>query len=763
MFKTYSMELGGRTLTLEFGKYAEQASGACFVRYGDTCVLTNCTVSDTPRPGIDFFPLSVDFEEKLYAVGHIPGSWNRREGRPAEKAILTSRLIDRPLRPLFPKGMRHDVSVVATVMSVDTNNSPDIPAMIGSSAALAISEIPWAGPIGGVNVGFIDGEYIVNPTDEQRDASLLALTVAGTAEAVLMVEAGAKEVSEEVMLKGILFAHEEIKKIVQFINGIVAELGVPKKEFPLVLPGDDVKAAVREFALPKVEWMFETFERSERQAREEQVKAEVSEHFKEQFEGREGEVGDALYSLQKEVMRRHIIADGVRPDGRKLTEVRPIWCEVGVLPRPHGSGVFTRGQTQVMTVATLAPVSEQQIIDGIGLEETKRYMHHYNFPGYSTGEAKPMRSPGRREIGHGALAERALEPMIPPVEEFPYCLRLVSEVMSSNGSTSQASVCGSTLALMDAGVPIKRPVAGVAMGLIKDVDSGKVAVLTDIQGLEDFLGDMDFKVAGTRDGVTALQMDNKAGGITRAVLEQALGQAKTARLQILDKMEAAIPAPSGLSPNAPRIFMTTIDPEKIRDVIGPGGKVIRGITQKTGVKINVEDSGEIYIGGASQDKVDEALSIIRGLTKDLEAGEVYYGTVTRLMTFGAFVECLPGKEGLLHVSEVSTHRIPKVEDVFKVGARVLVMVKEIDDMNRVNLTRRRILENEARIADEGLSDVLPAEKEREEAITALAAAAKANPSPDRERPSHGGGRPDRGDRGDRRGGGPRRSSSGGRP
>ncbi|OPZ70060.1 MAG: Polyribonucleotide nucleotidyltransferase [Firmicutes bacterium ADurb.Bin467] len=698
MFKTYSMELGGRTLTLEFGKYAEQASGACFVRYGDTCVLTNCTVSDTPRPGIDFFPLSVDFEEKLYAVGHIPGSWNRREGRPAEKAILTSRLIDRPLRPLFPKGMRHDVSVVATVMSVDTNNSPDIPAMIGSSAALAISEIPWAGPISGVNVGFIDGEYIVNPTDEQRDASLLALTVAGTAEAVLMVEAGAKEVSEEVMLKGILFAHEEIKKIVQFINGIVAELGVPKKEFPLVLPGDDVKAAVREFALPKVEWMFETFERSERQAREEQVKAEVSEHFKEQFEGREGEVGDALYSLQKEVMRRHIIADGVRPDGRKLTEVRPIWCEVGVLPRPHGSGVFTRGQTQVMTVATLAPVSEQQIIDGIGLEETKRYMHHYNFPGYSTGEAKPMRSPGRREIGHGALAERALEPMIPPVEEFPYCLRLVSEVMSSNGSTSQASVCGSTLALMDAGVPIKRPVAGVAMGLIKDVDSGKVAVLTDIQGLEDFLGDMDFKVAGTAKGITAIQMDIKIKGIDEMILKQALAQAYDGRMHILEKMLEVLPAPRPqLSKYAPKIIHFFINPEKIGEVVGPRGKMINKIIEETGVKIDIEDDGSVFIATADDAAAQRAKSMIEGIVKELQVGEVFTGKVVRIMSFGAFVEYAPGKDGMIHISKLAEGRVEKVEDVVKIGDLIECKVAEIDPQGRVNLVR-----NDIKYSDESM-------------------------------------------------------------
>ncbi|MCI6290809.1 MAG: polyribonucleotide nucleotidyltransferase, partial [Clostridiales bacterium] len=614
MFKSYSMELGGRTLTLEFGKYAEQASGATFIRYGDTALLVTATVASTPRPGIDFFPLSVDFEEKLYSVGHIPGSWNRREGRPGEKAILTSRLIDRPLRPLFPKGMRHDVSVVATVMSCDQNNIPDIPAMIGASAAIATSQIPWAGPIGAVNVGYVDGEYIINPNIEQREKSSLNLTVAGTSEAVLMVEAGAKEVSEEVMLSGILFAHEEIKKIVAFLNGIVAEIGKPKQEFPLVLPGEDVKAAVREYAYDKVQWMFETFDRSERNAREEQVKADVAEHFAEQFEGRETEVGDALYAIQKEIMRRHIIDQGLRPDGRKLTEVRPIWCETGVLPRAHGSGVFTRGQTQVMTVATLAPVSEKQILDGIGVEDSKRYMHHYNFPGYSTGEAKPQRSPGRREIGHGALAERALEPMIPSVDEFPYCLRLVSEVMSSNGSTSQASVCGSTLALMDAGVPIKRPVAGVAMGLIKDTENtGKVAVLTDIQGLEDFLGDMDFKVAGTSQGITAIQMDIKIKGIDEAILRQALAQAYDGRMHILGKMLEVLPAPrEHLSPYAPKIVQFRINPEKIGEVVGPRGKMINKIIEETGVKIDIEDDGSVYIATNDEEAAKKAKSIIEG-------------------------------------------------------------------------------------------------------------------------------------------------------
>ena len=690
-FKAYSMELGGRTLTLEFGKYAEQASGAAFVRYGETCVLVTATVAETPRPGIDFFPLSVDFEEKLYSVGHIPGSWNRREGRPAEKAILTSRLIDRPLRPLFPKGMRHDVSVVATVMSVEQDNIPDIPAMIGASAALSISEIPWAGPIGAVNIGYVDGEYVVNPTVEQREVSLMNLTVAGTSEAVLMVEAGAKEVSEEVMLGAILFAHEEIKKIVAFIEGIKAEIGKEKKEFPLQLPGEDVKAAVREYAYEKVQWMFETFDRSERNAREAQVKAEVAEHFAEQFEGREVEVGDALYAIQKEIMRRHIIDNGVRPDGRKLTEIRPIWCEVGVLPRPHGSGVFTRGQTQVMTVATLAPMSEQQIIDGIGTQDRKRYMHHYNFPGYSTGEAKPARSPGRREIGHGALAERALEPMIPSVEEFPYCLRLVSEVMSSNGSTSQASVCGSTLALMDAGVPIKAPVAGVAMGLIKDVESGKVAVLTDIQGLEDFLGDMDFKVAGTTKGITAIQMDIKIKGIDEAILRQALAQAYDGRLFILDKMLETIPAPRAeLSKHAPKIVSFMINPEKIGEVVGPRGKTINKIIEETGVKIDIEDDGSVFIATEDAEAAKRARQIIEGIAKDPQVGDTFLGKVVRIMTFGAFIEYAPGKDGMLHISKMANERVEKVEDVMNIGDMVPCKIAEIDSQGRINLLRTDI-------------------------------------------------------------------------
>ena len=698
MQKTYETQLGGRPLILEFGKYAEQASGSVFVRYGDTVVLVNATVAATPRPGIDFFPLSVDFEEKMYSVGKIPGGWIRREGRPSEKAILTSRLIDRPLRPLFPKGMRHDVSVVATVMSMDADNIPEIPAMIGSSIAICISEIPFAGPTGAVNIGYIDGEYVINPTEAQREKSQMHLTVAGTREAVLMVEAGAKEVSEEVMLGGILFAHEEIKKLVDFQQTIIAEIGKPKKEFPLSLPGEDVKDAVREFALDKVKYCFETFDRQERQSREDEVNAQTMEHFAEQFEGREAEIGDALYALNKEVMRRKIIDEGVRPDGRKLTEVRPIWCETSILPRPHGSAVFTRGQTQVMTVATLAPISEAQTLDSISPETSKRYMHQYNFPGYSTGEAKPMRSPGRREIGHGALAERALEPMIPPVDEFPYALRLVSEVLSSNGSTSQASVCGSTLALMDAGVPIKRPVAGVAMGLIKDVENtGKVAVLTDIQGLEDFLGDMDFKVAGTALGITAIQMDIKIKGIDEPILRQALAQAFDGRMHILGKMLETLPAPRPqLSKYAPKIIRFMINPEKIGEVVGPRGKTINKIIEQTGVKIDIEDDGSVYIATNDDQAAQMAKSIIEGITRELKVGDVFVGTVARIMPFGAFVEYAPGRDGMIHISKLANERVEKVEDVVKIGDRLECKVAEIDSQGRINLIRNDIVyDNEA--------------------------------------------------------------------
>ncbi|MED9821744.1 MAG: polyribonucleotide nucleotidyltransferase [Christensenellales bacterium] len=691
MYKVYTTELAGRKLSLEFGKYCGQANGSVIVRLGDTVVMVNATAAEKPREGQDFFPLSVDFEEKMYAVGKLPGGFIKREGRPSEKATLTSRLIDRPLRPLFNKGIRNDVQVVATVLSVEQDVTPDIPAMIGASAALAVSDIPWAGPIAGVNVGLVDGEVVINPTVAQREVSKLNLTVAGTDEAVLMVEAGAKEISEEDMLRAILTGHEEIKKIVAFQKEIVAEIGKEKREFPVFETGEDVKEAVRADFLGRVEWAFEAFDRHERSDREKVVENEAHEMYAERFEGRMGEVDDALYYLKKEVMRRKIIEQGVRPDGRSLTQIRPIWCETGVLPRTHGSGVFTRGETQVMSVATLAPVSEAQVIEGLGVETSERYMHNYNFPPYSTGEAGRLKSPGRREIGHGALAKRALEPVIPPVDTFPYAIRVVSEVLSSNGSTSQASVCGSTLALMDAGVPIKAPVAGVAMGLIKDVESGKVAVLTDIQGLEDFLGDMDFKVAGTMNGITAIQMDIKIKGIDEAILRQALSQALDGRLFILGKMLETLPQPrTELSPFAPKIISFMINPEKIAEVIGPRGKMINKIIEETGVKIDIEDDGSVFIATSDAEAAAKARRLIEGIAKDIEVGEVYMGKVVRMMNFGVFVELLPGKDGMIHISKLAKGRVEKCEDVVKIGDEIEVKVAEIDAQGRVNLIRNDI-------------------------------------------------------------------------
>ena len=691
MYKVYTTELAGRKLSLEFGKYCGQANGSVIVRLGDTVVMVNATAAEKPREGQDFFPLSVDFEEKMYAVGKLPGGFIKREGRPSEKATLTSRLIDRPLRPLFNKGIRNDVQVVATVLSVEQDVTPDIPAMIGASAALAVSDIPWAGPIAGVNVGLVDGEVVINPTVAQREVSKLNLTVAGTDEAVLMVEAGAKEISEEDMLRAILTGHEEIKKIVAFQKEIVAEIGKEKREFPVFETGEDVKEVVRADFLGRIEWAFEAFDRHERSDREKVVENEAHEKYAERFEGRMGEVDDALYYLKKEVMRRKIIEQGVRPDGRTLTQIRPIWCEAGVLPRTHGSGVFTRGETQVMSIATLAPVSEAQVIEGLGVETSERYMHNYNFPPYSTGEAGRLKSPGRREIGHGALAKRALEPVIPPVDEFPYAIRVVSEVLSSNGSTSHASVCGSTLALMDAGVPIKAPVAGVAMGLIKDVESGKVAVLTDIQGLEDFLGDMDFKVAGTMNGITAIQMDIKIKGIDEAILRQALSQALDGRLFILGKMLETLPQPRAeLSPYAPKIVSFMINPEKIAEVIGPRGKMINKIIEETGVKIDIEDDGSVFIATSDAQAAAKARRLIEGIAKDVEVGEVYTGKVVRMMNFGVFVELLPGKDGMIHISKLAKGRVEKCEDVVKIGDELEVKVVEIDSQGRVNLIRNDI-------------------------------------------------------------------------
>ena len=690
-YKSYTMDLAGKPLTLEFGKYCEQAAGSVWVHLGDTVVMVNATMSPEPRPGVDFFPLAVDVEEKQYSVGKIPGGFIKREGRPTEKATLTCRLIDRPLRPLFPKGMRNDVQVVATILSVDKEIPPEIPAMIGSSIALAISDIPWGGPTGSVVVGRINGQYVINPCASLEEQSEMHVTVSGTRDAVLMVEAGAKEVSEEVMLDAIMFAHEEIKKIIAFQDQIIAEIGKEKAVVPLVTTGDDVKAAVREFALEKCQWVFDTFDRQERQSREAQVKEETLAHFAEEFAGRESEIADALYYLNKEVMRKKILEQGIRPDGRKVTEVRPIWCEVGVLPRTHGSAVFTRGQTQALTVTTLASTSEGQVLDGLSNEDFKRYIHHYNMPPYATGEAGRLKSPGRREIGHGALAERALLPVIPSEEEFPYALRLVSEILSSNGSSSMASVCGSTLSLMDAGVPIHAPVAGVAMGLIKDTETGKVVVLTDIQGLEDFLGDMDFKVAGTMNGITAIQMDIKIAGIDRDILKTALAQALQGRLHILGIMLETLGQPRDhLSPYAPKIVRFTINPEKIREVIGPGGKMINKIIAETGVKIDIEDDGRVFLSTPDEAAAAKARKIIEGIAKDIEVGDVFTGRVVRIMNFGAFVELAPGKDGMIHISKLANGRVDKVEDVVKIGDELECKVAEIDSQGRINLIRNDI-------------------------------------------------------------------------
>ena len=701
-YKSYTMDLAGRKLTLEFGKYCEQANGSVWVHLGDTVVMVNATMAAQPREGVDFFPLAVDVEEKQYSVGKIPGGFIKREGRPTDKATLTCRLIDRPLRPLFAKGMRNDVQVVVTILSVEQDVPPEIPAMIGSSIAIAVSDIPWGGPTGSVHVGRVDGEYVLLPDEEERARSDMSLYVAGTKDAIMMVEAGANELSEDVMLDGILFAHEAIKKLVEFQEMIVADIGKEKVTVPLNTTGDDVKQAVREFALEKARWTFDTFDRYERQTREAKTKEEVLTALSEKFPEREAEIADALYYLNKEVMRRRILDEGVRADGRKVTEIRPIWCEVGVLPRVHGSAVFTRGQTQALTITTLGPLSDGQTLDGLSNETFKRYIHQYNMPPYATGEAGRLKSPGRREIGHGALAERALLPVIPSEEEFPYAMRLVSEILSSNGSSSMASVCGSTLSLMDAGVPIHAPVAGVAMGLIKDTESDKVAVLTDIQGLEDFLGDMDFKVAGTMNGITAIQMDIKIAGIDRAILKRALEQALQGRLYILKLMLDTLGQPrENLSKYAPRIIQFTINPDKIREVIGPGGKMINKIIAETGAKIDIEDDGRVFIATPDENGAEKAKKIILGIAKDVEVGDVYQGVVARIMNFGAFVELAPGKEGMIHISKIADHRVEKIEDVVKVGDELEVKVSEIDAQGRINLIRNDITYSEAPRRSEG--------------------------------------------------------------
>ena len=687
---SYSIELGGRTLTMEIGKIAKQANGAVLVRYGDTAVVVAATGTKTPREGVDFFPLTVDFEEKMYAVGKIPGGFIKREGRPAETAILTSRLIDRPIRPMFPEGYHNDVQIVATAVSVDPDNAPDMPAMIGASCALCISDIPFEGPIAGVRVGMIDGQYIINPTIEQAKVSRLNLAVAGTKDAILMVEAGAKEISEDEMLDAIWFGHEEIKKLVEWQEKIMAEVGKPKMEVPVYEPPAELAAEIEAYGAEQLKAALMDANKLEREENVARIKAEIADAFMEKYPDNSKDVAYITQKLVKKIVRRTISVDKIRPDGRALDEVRPVTCEVGLLARPHGSALFTRGQTQILNVLALAPLSEAQTLDGLGVELTKRYIHHYNFPPYSVGETKPLRSPGRREIGHGALAERALLPVIPSEEEFPYAIRLVSETLESNGSSSMGSVCASTLSLMDAGVPIKAPVAGVAMGLVKDGDY--FTILTDIQGLEDALGDMDFKVAGTKNGITAIQMDIKIDGINKEIFQQALAQAKRGREHIMGIMMDCISEPrKELSKYAPKITTIHIDPEKISKVIGPGGKTIKKIVEETGAKIDIEEDGRIYIAAVNSEQAAKAIDIINGITAEAEVGKVYTGKVTRLMNFGAFVEILPGKEGLVHISQLSTEHVGKVEDVVSVGDEIVVKVTEIDQKGRINLSRKAVL------------------------------------------------------------------------
>lgn len=697
MEQRVEMQLGGRPLVLETGRLAKQANAAVMVRYGETAVLCTVTASSEPKD-LDFFPLTVNYEERLYAVGKIPGGFIKREGRPSEKAILASRLTDRPIRPLFPEGFRNDVQVLNLVMSVDQDCEPEIAAMIGTSAALSISDVPFNGPIGGVAVGRVDGKFVVNPTIAEQEASDIYLVVAGTKDAIMMVEAEANEVPEEVMLEAIMFGHDEIKHIVSKIEELVAVAGKEKMEVKLHAVNETVNREVREFA---AERLVEAVRIAEKHARQDAIDAindEAYTVFEEKYiETPEllKDVKEVLHDIVKEEVRRLITHDKVRPDGRGLSEIRPIECDTSLLPRTHGSGLFTRGQTQALSVCTLGALGDVQILDGIDLEETKRFMHHYNFPPFSVGEARPLRAPGRREIGHGALGERALSKVIPSEADFPYTIRLVSEVIESNGSTSQASICASTLAMMDAGVPIKAPVAGVAMGLIKDGDH--VSILTDIQGMEDHLGDMDFKVAGTSEGVTAIQMDIKIDGIDRAILQEALEQAKEGRMHILGKMLEVIQQPrESLSPYAPKIITMQINPDKIRDVIGAGGKIINKIIEETGVKIDIEQDGRVFIASSNAEMNQKALSIIEGIVREVVVGEIYTGTVKRIEKFGAFVEILPNKDGLVHISQLSTERVAKVEDVVSIGDVITVKVTEIDQQGRINLSRKAVLTAETK-------------------------------------------------------------------
>ena len=701
MYRKFETELAGRKLTVETGRVAELANGDAIIHYGDTVVMVNVTASKEPREGIDFFPLSVDYEEKLYAVGKIPGSFQKREGKPADKAILTSRAIDRPIRPLFPKDFRNDVCVVATVLSVEQDNSPEVCAMIGASVALSISDIPFGGPTAAVNVGYVDGQIVINPTVAQREHSRLKLTVAGTMEKVTMIEAGADEIPNDTMLDCIKAGHEEIKKLCKFIEGIKEEVGKPKFEYVSFATDKDVYAEIKENFKERMYQDVQAVDKEVRDANMDKLAEDIQAYFVEKYgeeetEAKSTEIANSIHDLEKECVREMIFKEHKRPDGRRIDEIRPLSCEVGVLPRVHGSAIFTRGQTQVLSVVTLGTKSEEQELDGLDEEESKRYMHQYNFPSYSVGEARPSRGPGRREIGHGALAEKALVPVIPSEDEFPYTIRVVSEVLSSNGSTSQASICGSTLALMDAGVPIKKPVAGLSTGLVTSKENpDEYVMLTDIQGIEDFFGDMDFKVGGTKDGITAIQVDIKNDGLTYDIIKEAFERTKVARDYILDEiMKPQIAEPRAeLSKYAPRIITTTINVDKIKDVIGPGGKMINKIIDATGVKVDIEEDGRVCIYTDDAENGKKALKMIEDIAKDIEVGKVYDGKVTRIMNFGAFVDIGGGREGLLHISKISNKRVEKVEDVLAVGDEIKVKVYEIDNQDRINLTMKDLEEN----------------------------------------------------------------------
>ncbi|MCR5015199.1 MAG: polyribonucleotide nucleotidyltransferase [Ruminococcus sp.] len=691
-YRTFETTYAGRPLIVETGKTCGLSNGSCWVRYGETVVMANVTASAKPREGVDFFPLSVDYEERLYSVGKIPGSFTKREGKPTEKAILTSRCVDRPIRPLFPKDMRNDVSVVMTVLAVEPDNSPEIAGMIATSIAISISDIPWNGPIAGINVGLVDGQIVLNPTLEQRAKTDLVLTVAGTAEKIVMIEAGANEVPEDTMLEAILTGHEEIKKMVAFISDIQKQIGKPKFEFESMEVDHDMFDAIEAFAADRVKVALDTNDKTVRDARLAPIVDDIHANFDEKYPEQTAMIDECIYKLQKKIVRNWLY-EGKRVDGRGIDEIRPLAAEAGVLPRVHGSGLFTRGQTQVLTIATLGPVSDAQRIDGLDEEESKRYMHQYNFPSYSVGETKPSRGPGRREIGHGALAERALAPVIPSVEEFPYALRLVSEVLSSNGSTSQGSICGSTLALMDAGVPIKAPVAGISCGLITKPDSDEFMTMVDIQGLEDFFGDMDFKVGGTHKGITAIQVDIKVDGLTPAIIKEAFEKTRKARIYILDEiMLKAIPEPrSEVSKYAPKMFQTKVPVEKIREVIGSGGKVIQKISADCDVKIDINDEGNVFISGINGENARKALQIVDTIANGPEVGAIYRGKVVRIMEFGAFVEIVPGMDGLVHISKLDKQRVEKVEDIVSIGDEIVVKVTEIDRQGRINLSRKDAL------------------------------------------------------------------------